>query len=358
MNDQQTFQRAIDDLDTGLDRGPDLASIHQVGLRGRRRRRITQGVGLAAVVATVGAVALVPSGRWGGPASHTEPPIATGPSSGSGLTPTHPKLAQPTVVEASLPTGQLNSEAPAVPGGLYVALNDLGWQVSYVQQSYGEIDVSYRKSEEQLDITQYPADQYSSYYHDRDDLGDRQAVSLLGQDATMWAYGPDDHTTIRTVQNDHFLEVRGTGMDLPGFETLLDQVVQTDQAGFAQSLPDDVVTPVNREQAVQHLLQGVDTPPGFSQADVQLQGFNDAYQSAAEVAGAVGCAWINVYDGGSAADRNATVAAFEGSRQWPLLLAIEDQGAYAQGFWSVATQLVNGFDKDTTLADLKQSICS
>jgi hypothetical protein len=38
-----------------------------------------------------------------------------------------------------------------------------------------------------------------------------------------------------------------------------------------------------------------DLPPGFTAADVSLAGFNDLYQSAAQVAGSVGCAWMHAW---------------------------------------------------------------
>jgi hypothetical protein len=90
-------------------------------------------------------------------------------------------------------------------------------------------------------------------------------------------------------------------------------------------MPGDVVTPYYRTVAIHQLLRGVETPPGFTAADVTLTGFNDAYQSAAGVAGSVGCAWVDVWDGGSEADRQAAIDAMDGSGSWPLLQRIAHQ---------------------------------
>jgi hypothetical protein len=70
---------------------------------------------------------------------------------------------------------------------------------------------------------------------------------------------------------------------------------------------------------------------------------------------------VDVWDGGTAADRQAAVDAFEGSRSWPLLRAIADEGGYASVFWSVGRQMQIGHtDKGQplTASNLKSGICS
>jgi hypothetical protein len=224
------------------------------------------------------------------------------------------------------------------------------------------MDLFYEKDGMTLDLTTYPAGEHASYVADRSgDLGDPQHLTLLGQAADVWSYAVDDHEAIGTPDATGFVGVRGSGMTVDGFRALLADLVQTDAAGFAQSMPDGVITPYNRDRAVHHLLRGVELPPGFSASDVGLHGFNDGYQSAAAVAGSVGCAWIDVWAGGSAADRRAAIEAFEGSRGWPLLRAIADQGGYSSGFWRTAEELRAGHDdkgRPLHVASLKAGICS
>jgi hypothetical protein len=239
-----------------------------------------------------------------------------------------------------------------------VALGDPGWQVTDLSTSPGLVDLTYARRAEELEIAIYPASLYAGYYADRSELADRQSIQVLGQDATMWTYSAHDHTAIRTAQDGHFVEVRGTGMDVDAFRALLADLVQTDQAGLAGSMPGSVTTPGDRDRVGRRLLQGVDLPPGFTDANVTLTAFNDAYQTAAQVAGQVGCAWLDAFDSGSAADRQAAVAALDGSRRWPLLVDIADQGGYAQVFWGTADRLdALSRDPGASAAGLRQGIC-
>jgi hypothetical protein len=230
----------------------------------------------------------------------------------------------------------------SVPGGKYVALDAAGWKVSFVYGDEGETDIAYVRPGASIEMVQYPADAYDSYYEDRLHVSDPAPSRLLGKPSATFTYSAEDHTTIRPAESGTFLEVRGSGMDLAGYHVLLDRVVQTDARGLADSLPEDVVTPFNRDRAVAHLLEGVDVPEGFSAEDVRIEGFNDAYQSAVTVAGSVGCAWLDVYADGGAAARRQALAAFDGSRDWPLLKATVRQGDYAEVFWEVADRLRAG----------------
>ncbi len=320
MNDLDTLQHAIDGLDSGLPDTPDLDRIRRVGRRHRRVRRTARGVvGAVAVVAvTVAAV---------------------------------PALRPPTPFSAP---GSLFASDPG--GGTFVTLDLPGWKVGNVSDSYGVREMQFTHDSQELEVDQYAASQYDGYYADRNVLDDRQPIQVLGQPGTMWTYAADDHTVIRSVQGSHFVEIRGTGMSKAEFRGLLDSLALTDEAGFAQAMPDQAVTPENRDRAIARLLRGVDVPPGFTAADVRLAGFNDAYQASARVAGSVGCAWIDVFDGGSASQRQAAVDAFAASRHWPLLVDIADQGDYSQVFWSMADRL-RTWDQGQSAAELKPGLC-
>jgi hypothetical protein len=320
MNDLATLQRALDELDSGLPAVPDLNRIRRAGLRRRRLHRSARGI--VGAVAVVGlSVAAVPSLR------------------------------------SSIPFSDPGSLFASDSGGAFVTLSHPGWNVGSVSDSYGVREVQFTHESEEIEVDEYPASQYDSYVADRSELDGRRAIQVLGQDGTMWTYTADDHTVIRSVQDGHFVEIRGSGMNETEFRALLDDLVLTDQAGFAQSMPDQVVTPENRDRAIARLLQGVDVPPGFTAADVRLSGFNDAYQASAHVAGSVGCAWIDLYDGGSASQEAAAITAFDGSRHWPLLVDIADLGGYSSVFWSMADRLRALSDTGGSAASLKQGLC-
>ena len=49
--------------------------------------------------------------------------------------------------------------------------------------------------------------------------------------AQMWAYSPDDHTAIREVEDGHWMEFRGQGMDQAAYLALLGQLRLTSRRG-------------------------------------------------------------------------------------------------------------------------------
>ena len=301
------------------------------------RRPAPAWLAVSAAAAAIAAIALVPAVR-SALADPAQAPAATGPT-----------VPAPSASASAKPEHRLTS----VPGGKYVALDASGWSLTYLYTSENETDIAYSKGEQSLEMVQYPADAYDSYFEDRVHVSDPVATELLGKPSSTFTYAADDHATMRPAQNGSFLEVRGSGMDLAAYHGLLDRIVQTDGAGLASSLPADVVTPFNKDEAVTHLLQGAEVPDGFTAADVDITGFNDAYQSAATVAGSVGCAWLDVYADGEAAARQRALAALDGSKDWPLLTDIARKGGYAEVFWGVADQLRAG----QPVAAVRQGIC-
>lgn len=318
-------------------------ALDRIETRRARRRPAPGWFAVAGAAAAVAAIALVPAARGAfHGASHPAAPYAGSPSSAPSDSPSSSPAAEPGM--------------RSVPGGDYVALDAPGWQIGYAYEGHGTIDVSYtsgKSGDRLVELVQYPASQYGSYYADRQDVGDPAPDTVLGKKSSTFTYSAQDHATIRPAEGGHFLEVRGTGMNLAAYRDLLAHLVQTDQQGFADSMPPDVVTPYNQKQAVAHLLEGVTVPDGFTAADVDIKGFNDAYQSTAKVAGSVGCAWLDVYAGGGPAARQRALAAFDGSAEWPLLTAIRDQGGYSSVFWGIAEQLRAGAPP----AQLRASIC-
>lgn len=306
------------------------------------RRPAPAWLAVPAAAAAIAAIALVPAVR----SSFADPeqaPAATGPSA----------PAVPSVPSASSPSTEPEHAVASVPGGKYVALGAPGWDLTFLYSGGGETDIAYEKGEQSLEMVQYPADAYDSYLEDRRHVSDPVATDLLGKPSSTFTYSANDHATMRPAENGSFLEVRGSGMDLAAYHALLDRIVQTDERGLAASVPADVVTPFNRHEAVTHLLQGVDAPDGFTAADVEITGFNDAYQSAATVAGSVGCAWLDVYADGGPAARQRALAALDDSSDWPLLQGMADRGDYPEVFWGLADQLRAG----QPVASIRREIC-
>lgn len=316
----------------------------------RGRRALATVAAVAAVAVTVGGAAALRSPHRSAPAPDHSSYADQSDDPSADARPDRP-------VDRSIRgTGTITS----VAGGRYFALDAVGWGLTYVDESGADMSVSYGRDGLELELDLYPADSHGIYLRDRQADSDGTPTSLFGRDAMLFTPSPGVHDLIRTAEGDRFLEVTGRGMSKAEFLDLVDHLVQTDAAGFADSVPDDVVTPFNRMEAIRHLLQGVETPPGFTADDVSLTGFNDAYASAAHVAGSVGCAWVDVWASGSEADRRAAIDAFEGSRSWPLLQRIADQGGYSEVFWQTAHRMrVGHTDKGRplTASYLKSGIC-
>ena len=180
------------------------------------RRPAPAWLAVSAAAAAIAAIALVPAVR-SALADPAQAPVATGPS-----VPTPPPAS-------AKPEHGLTS----VPGGKYVALDAPGWSLTYLYTSENETDIAYSKGEQSLEMVQYPADAYDSYFEDRVHVSDPVATELLGKPSSTFTYSEDDHATMRPAQNGSFLEVRGSGMDLAAYHGLLDRIVQTDERGLA-----------------------------------------------------------------------------------------------------------------------------
>ena len=293
---------------------------------------------VVAAAAAVAAIALVPT-------------LGDGPGAG-----TRPQVDPPRQSVVDSVPFQAAPAAPVVPevsDGRYVGVEVLGWDLQALYEGYGELTIGWENGEQWLEVVRYPADSYQSYFDDRDRDREGTVSALFGREATTWAYSRDDHATMTAPGDGFFFEVRAAGMPLPAYEELIAGLVQTDEAGFYAGLPEGTVTPRNSDQAVRDLLRGVTVPDGFVAADVEIEGFASPYHAASRVAGAVGCAWLEVYVGGSAAQREEALAAFDGSVDWPLLRSIDLQGDYPEVFWQMADDLRAG----SSAADLRSTIC-
>lgn len=291
-----------------------------------RSRGVSPWLAAGAAAAVVAGIALVPT-------------LGAEPAMGPGLAP-GPATQPSDPTSAPAPTASVPPvDVPSVEGGRYFALTAPGWTLGDVYEGDGYYEMSWVKGEAELEADSYTADQYDSYFHDRDDSMPGHPGSLLGRPTTTWEYSKDDHATMRTPEAGTFVEFRGSGMSLADFRDLLGSLVQTDADGLAASLGSDAVTPAEAPGKVRELLHGVPVPEGFTADSVRLTGFNSAYQASAQVAGAVGCAWLEAYSQG---DRKAALAAFNDSPRWDLFEPMIGRGDYPQVFWAVADQLRSG----------------
>lgn len=284
--------------------------------RGRRTPRWVAAVGAAAAVATVAAVPIWISQRG-------DEPTENAPFS--------------TIVEDI---------------GERALLTTPGWTVDNVNESKYGGEIGYSNGDKSLQITWYPADQYDSYVTDRQHISDPvavdpgEAVEVLGSSARLWAYTSHDHAVILPPGDTWFLEVRGDGMDKQAFLEILGDLRSVDRAGLEAALPERFVTTQERSAAIAEILDAIGTlPPGLTAGEVKSTE-PDLYHLGADVAGTVACGWIAEFasakNAGSEPRMAAANHALQGSRDWPILLEMNDRGDFPEVVWEYADEVAAG----------------
>ncbi len=237
--------------------------------------------------------------------------------------------------------------APGPAQGQAVVLDAPGWEVD----SLGSDGVVFRKGKANLEIMSYPAGSYASYVEDREHLVDPAApgapVTVLGRAGQLWAYSADDHTVIREVEDGHWLELRGQGLDQDAYLALLGQLRVTTDAAFDAALPEDYVAQDERSVAAQQVLAGIQavSGTGFPDGEAWQPGAGaseDRYQFGVEVVGAYTCAWLESYENAVAHDQPAlsteALRVLGTARDWPILEEMDRQGDYPEVVWQIADE--------------------
>jgi hypothetical protein len=251
-----------------------------------------------------------------------------------------------------LPESESQTAAqPDTPAAGRAVLEAAGWTVARTESGadgYGE--VHYEKGSGQFTVTWYPAQSYDDYVTDREHIydppGAGEKVEVLGKHGQLWAYSPDDHTVIREVENGLWFEFRGSGMGKADYLTLLGRLKLVGDAGYEASLPDEFVTDVERKAAIASMLAGitdvtgVDGPGG---APVRVRsGQQDPYQLGAAVAGAYACSWLEAYENavahGQQDQADEALRVLGTSREWPILVEMDEQGDYPEVVWQIADE--------------------
>lgn len=222
-----------------------------------------------------------------------------------------------------------------------------GWRVTRVD-GFGAAagEMTFVKGSQELDVHWRPADYYDVYLRDRADVSPPTPVELLGEASSMFTYGEGDYTTIRPVEGDSFLEVRGGVGDRSAYLAVLAQLVVTDVDTWLAAMPPEVVMPAERVETVKGMLEGVPTPSGFDISTIPTEDLGDRYHFGARVAGTVACAWIERWQqstrAGDDPEATAAVAALQSSKHWPILLEMDKQGDYPEVLWEMADDVQAG----------------
>ncbi|GAA1128010.1 hypothetical protein [Nocardioides aquiterrae] len=242
---------------------------------------------------------------------------------------------------------------PATPDAFRVVLDQPGWAVTHVDQGDDLGGVGYENGGATLKLDWYLADGYAERIaHRRDEAGsDGTAVDVAGLPGSMWSAAAGDHTALRPVEDGHFLEVRGFGMDAAAFAALLPELRMVDQAAFDAALPPDYADDGNRRARVNRILDGIARyavpllPDGQARSAITSRQ-SDPVQLGSDVAEQVACAWIARYaearrlDDRTGAQQAAGVLAT--SREWPVLRDIEADTDVPEWIWWASDEVLAG----------------
>lgn len=141
--------------------------------------------------------------------------------------------------------------------------------------------------------------------------------------------------------------VLSTYFDEPSFRTVLASLRPASVDAWLSSMPERVVKPGESLPAIEAMLEGVPTPPGFDSGRLADEGVaRDPYQLGAKVMGAVACGWLNLWveaiEDGDTAMRDRAVAALASARDWKTLQAMSESGAYPDVIYDYADQMKAG----------------
>ena len=286
-------------LDPALDELLDEILAQQVQALPVRRhwRVVVAAVAAVAVLATV-PVYLASRGRQPGPA-----PTPEGQPSKLTQLPQLPKKPAPPAVE------------PWVAPTNFYALESAGWRIdpSTVTSSKTGVSVSYISGQKYFTLDWTVTRLWRGV---RDSAAEEQPftdLEVFGIQGQYVEYESQQQMVYLPPVDGYGLRIDGTFTTPDEFKALLGQLRSVD----APVLPDEIVAPDEIQTAVDQAVAGVEAPDGF--VAPRMVGWNGTYQVAATVLSDVGCAWTDRFVRGRPGDREAAIAALEGSRQWPLL---------------------------------------
>jgi hypothetical protein len=143
------------------------------------------------------------------------------------------------------------------------------------------------------------------------------------------------------------MEFRGSGMDKAAFLSLLGRLVPVNDKGLEQSLDERFVTDAERPAAIATILDEMGTalPAGVDRGSITSEQ-PDRYHLGADVAGGVACAWLDEFSAATAAGdtgrADVAAAALQESKQWPILLEMDERGGYPEVLWEYADRVAAG----------------
>jgi hypothetical protein len=200
-----------------------------------------------------------------------------------------------------------------------------GWKVvraDAFEPDSGELTLS--DGTHRFEIHWYPARLYRQYLRDRAQVSTPQHGVLLGMRATTVNYGRDEYATTLSPDGNVFVEVRGRLGSRSAYDEILRSLRPVDVETWLGAMPPSTVRPAARSEAVNRMLRGIPTPPGFDPSRLRRGGSIANRDSlAVGVGNAVACAWVESWirarDAGDPASAARAVGAMAGSADWPIV---------------------------------------
>ncbi|AGL19053.1 hypothetical protein [Actinoplanes sp. N902-109] len=223
-----------------------------------------------------------------------------------------------------------------------------GWKITTVY-GFGADDgtVVIAKGDLSLDITWYPGARHDSYYQDRLEVSAPEPGVVDGWAGDVFTYSDSDWELLLHARSGVFAGLRTSGpWTRAGFDDMLATLQRVDPRTWLAALPAATVTPPRARAATEDLLTGVPLPPGFTVSGVDIPGVYDRYQYGAELINRIGCGWFDEWTRATRDHDTTAVArvttALGSSHTWPVLVAMRDEGDYAEGFWDLADRVAAG----------------
>lgn len=221
-----------------------------------------------------------------------------------------------------------------------------GWRVSRADQySPTEGQMTFTNGHREIELTWRPAELHEDYLEDRErESSGSWTIDVARRHGTLFQYeGTTDFTTL-WLDGDLSLELRGVFSDREAYQAIARTLDRVDESKWLAALPERTVPPSERARVVDEMLVGVPVHPRTRLDELkESRSVSDRYQLGARVTGAVACAWIEQWvDAQAAGNEKAAreaVDAMAGSRTWPVLKEMKEQGEWPEVLWEYADSM-------------------
>jgi len=238
--------------------------------------------------------------------------------------------------------------APSLEANRAVFETPSGWVVANIENGAVEGEMGYNGPQSaDVDIKWFPAEYFDEALAEaREDIGRPTAIRALDADAQRYSYSPQDHKIFVPPVGGTFLELRLSGFTEDALPGVLDQIRRVNADQLVDGLPAYIVTPEEAPAVFTEMTADVPLPAGFDPAGVEPDGYQDRYDAGGTVINAVACAWITQYGEGRSSGDQAAVdeatEAMQSSREWPILIEMQQQGGWPGIFYPMGGQMARG----------------